>query len=511
MTRLISSKCLPGRRRVLLPFFACLLVGVQWAIPFGHAAGPPPPLGVPDPIEGIWLGTITAPQGSAADIGFEFVRAGGGALTFKLNFPEMFTYAVPFEIPVDADGRGHYSILPAFDVELQLAGDRLTGTFGKGRLPLVLRRGGRFPAKPPARHYPAPPAPLWKFNMGGGTWAPPVVAGDRIYVGTGTGLFHAVHARDGTPAWSWKGPNGIDGRAVVGADTVYVLDTRTNLIALDRASGSLRWLTPLHDEKLAGAPVPDNPTFNHRAATPLLLDGVVYCGSSDGGVYAIDASTGTKLWRYDAKAPVFSGVGLYGDQILMFGTMDGSVVLLNRHTRQEVLRVRTGGGVVTTPVVAAGRLIVGSRDYMLYGFNLADGTLAWRFSYWFSWVESTPVLAGGLIYVGASDYSRVTAIDPATGKARWGTPVHGMNWGTPLVTEDMVFTGTVSQNIAGTAISHVGGIMALDRATGAVKWQLPAAAAPEGGFGGYAGSLALAGATIVAAGFDGFLVALPAG
>jgi outer membrane protein assembly factor BamB len=75
----------------------------------------------------------------------------------------------------------------------------------------------------------------------------------------------------------------------------------------------------------------------------------------------------------------------------------------------------------------------------------------------------------------------------------------------------MVFTGTVSQNIAGTAISHVGGIMALDRATGAVKWQLPAAAAPEGGFGGYAGSLALAGATIVAAGLDGYLVALPAG
>lgn len=505
----LNSKCPLGLRHIMPALLVCLIIGVQWTILDGRAEDSPVPIGAPDPIEGIWLGTITAPQGSTADIGFEFSRAKGGALTFKMNFPEMFTYAFPFTIPIDADGRGHYSILPVFDIELQLVGDRLIGTFGKGRLPLALKRGVQFSAALPAEHYPAPPAPLWKFDLGAGTWAPPVVAGDLVYVGTSAGFFHAVHASDGTSAWSWKGANGIDARAVVGTDAVYVLDTKTNLIALDRASGALRWLTPLHDEQLAGAPAPSNPTFNHRAATPLLIGGTIYCGSSDGGIYAIDASTGAKLWRYDAKAPVFSGIGLCGEQTLMFGTMDGSVLLLDRHTRREVLHVRTGGGVVTTPVVAAGKLIIGSRDYMLYGFNLADGTQAWRFSYWFSWVESTPVLKGGLIYIGASDYSRVTALDPATGKARWGTPVHGMNWGTPLVTDDMVFTGTVSQNIAGTAISHVGGIVALDRATGAVKWQLLAAPAPEGGFGGYAGTLALAGANIVAAGFDGYLVSLP--
>jgi outer membrane protein assembly factor BamB len=120
------------------------------------------------------------------------------------------------------------------------------------------------------------------------------------------------------------------------------------------------------------------------------------------------------------------------------------------------------------------------------------------------------VLVDGLVYVGASDFSRVTALDPATGRARWATPVHGMNWGTPLVTADSVFTGTASQNIKGTVIAHVGGIMALDRSTGAPRWQLLAAVPPENGFGGYAGSLALAGDKVIAAGFDGRLIALPA-
>lgn len=462
----------------------------------------------PDPIEGFWTGTVIGPQGEAAEIGFEFFRGRKGVLTFRLNFPSMFTYAARLGIPVEINGHGAYAITPAFDIVFQFDGEKIAGTFGKGQMPMALARSGPFAPAPPPTEHPAAPDVLWKFALGAGTWAPPVAADDTIYIGTSEGKFHAVHATDGTAAWTWSGPNAIDGRAVVSADTVYFVDTKTNLVALKRTDGSLRWLTPLHDEQLAGQPAPDNPTFNHRAATPLLLDGIVYCGSSDGGVYALDAATGAKLWRHDAKAPVFSGIGLHGADTLTFGTMDGSVVLLDRNSRNEIFRAKTGGGVVTTPLVVGNKVIVGSRDYLLYGLNLADGSVAWRFTYWFSWIESTPVLRDGLIYVGASDYSRVTAIEPATGKAQWGTPVHGMNWGSPLVTADRVFTGTAWQESA--IIKHVGGIVALDRATGRVLWQL-VVPPPEGGaFGGYAGSLALAGDKVIAAGFDGLLVALPA-
>ncbi len=51
--------------------------------------------------------------------------------------------------------------------------------------------------------------------------------------------------------------------------------------------------------------------------------------------------------------------------------------------------------------------------------------------------------------------------------------------------------------------------MALDRKTGAVKWQRLAPEPAENSFGGYAGTLALAGDRVIAAGFDGNLIALP--
>jgi len=469
-----------------------------------------PVLPVSDPIEGCWTGTITAPQGDVVEFGLDFFRTKRGVLIFRMQFPAMFTYNATFPIPVEADGQENYAITEAFAIKLHREGDRLTGTFGTGLLPLTLKRGGKFSEKPPAPVHPPAPAPLWSHPLGSGTWAPPVVADDVIYIGTSDGHFHAVNTADGSTRWVWSGRVAIDGSAVVGGDNVWFLDTRFNLVALNRTDGSLRWSVPLHDEVRAGKPVPDNPTFNHRAATPLLLDGVLYVGSSDGGLYALAAATGKTLWRYDAGAPIYSGIGLHGRDTLMFGTMDGSVVLLDRRTRKETLRVRTGGGVVTTPVVAGDKLIVGSRDYLLYGINLADGTVAWIYSYWFSWIESTPVLRDGLLYVGASDYSRVVALDPATGRARWATEVHGMNWGSPLVTADRVFTGTASQNIEGTLIAHQGGLVALGRKTGEVVWQLVAPPGPKDGFGGYAGSLALAGGKVIAAGFDGTLVALPA-
>ncbi len=462
-----------------------------------------------DPLEGKWSGTITASQGEAADIGFEFRRESSGQLGFKFYFPAMFTNGASLGIPVESTGPADYAITPAFGIVLHRDGDTLTGTFSTGKLPLNLRRDATLPAPLVRPNAPPAPAPLWRYALGTGTWAPPVADGGIIYVGGGDGRFHAVRAADGTAAWTWPGTNPIDGCAVVGADTVYFLDTRFNLVALDRRSGALRWRVPLHNEFYAGRSAPNNPTFNHRAATPLLHDGVLYVGSSDGGVYALDPASGAKLWRHDAGAPVYSGIGLRDADTLMFGTMDGSVVLLDRGTRTEKLRVKTGGGVVTTPVIAANRLIVGSRDYQLYAFNLDDGSVAWRFSYWFSWIESTPVLRDGLLYVGGSDYARVTAIDPATGHTHWGTIVCGMDWGTPLVTDRFVFTGTANQNVPGTLIDHAAGLVKLDRTTGAILWRLEQPKAATGQFAGYAGSLALAGDKVIAAGFDGWLVAYP--
>lgn len=462
-----------------------------------------------DPIEGSWTGTITAPQGEEAAIGFEFFRTPDRTLGFKLHFPAMFVHGASLGIPVEAIGASDYRITPSFAIVLHREGDVLTGTFSSAKLPLQLHRGPPPNAVLAVADAPPAPEPAWRYALGAATWAPPVASDGTAYVGASDGRFHAVDTTTGRARWVWSGGIAIDGAAACDATRVYFLDTRFNLTALDRQRGTLLWRVSVHDEFLAGRSIAENPTFNHRAATPLIHDDVLYIGSGDGGLYAIDPASGAKRWRHDAGSPIFSGIGLRDSDTLAFGTMDGAVILLDRRNQREIWRGQTNGGVVTTPVFADGRVVVGSRDYQLHAFNLGDSSVAWKFSYWFSWIESTPALRDGTLYVGGSDYARVTAIDPVTGRARWSTIVGGMDWGTPLVTDNAVFIGTVNQNLAGTLIPHQAGLVKLDRRTGKLLWRLPLPKAPAGEFAGFAGSLTRAGDLAIGAGFDGNLWAWP--
>ncbi|MCF7688359.1 MAG: PQQ-binding-like beta-propeller repeat protein [Cephaloticoccus sp.] len=460
----------------------------------------------PDPITGSWTGTVHAPQGTAA-LTLQFAQAEGGRFDVTVDFPLMHTYGFTFPAAAEfADGR--YTFYP-LAVQLALDGEQLHGTFGPGKLPLILHRGGNLTPRPAAPVYPAAPAPRWTHLLGAPSWASPTVADGIVYVGATDGRFHAVRATDGFGVWSWSGPHRIDGRAVVAGDAVYFVDGHVDLVCLDRSDGSLRWRHPLHDQKIAGNPAPENPTFNRRTATPLVVDDTVYCGSSDGGLYALNTVTGETRWHHAACAPIFSGLAQFDERTIAFGCMDGAVILLDRHTQKEFTRFQTGGGVVTTPVLAQGKIVAGSRDYMLYAFDRANGRTAWKYSYWFSWIESTPLLFDGVLYVGASDYRRVTALDPENGRQIWSTDVRGLAWGSPAVNPDTVFIGTVAQNLPGTVIHHIGGVIALDRRTGAVKWQFRSASPPENSFGGYAGSLAHAGDLVIGAGMDGILTAWP--
>lgn len=459
------------------------------------------PIAPSSDFDGVWLGEIAGPN-ARTTFGLAFTPTPRGRLV-SVYFPEMFLFGANFG---EADVREGTFQLPAFGLVMRLEGDALRGTFTAARLPVVLRRGGVFLDEPAGAEPPAAPAPAWTLALGAPAWASPVVADQTLFIGTTDGKMHAIGA-DGREQWTWTGSTAIYGPAAVTADGVYFVDARNELVALARADGTLRWRTPLRRQAGTGDPSRD-PTFNHRTTTPVTDGkGIFYVGSDDGAVCAIRARTGRLLWRHEIGAPVFAPVALAGDD-LWVSAFDGTLRRLSRRTEKETLRVTLGGPIVSAPVFVGEMVVVGSRDYTLYGVA-RSGTTAWRNTYWFSWVESTPQLAEGVLYIGGSDFRRVTALRPETGERLWSVDVGGLSWGTPLVTADTVYAGTTGQAIEGTVISHRGGLVALNRQTGALRWR-HAAPAPAGApFTGFAGSPALLGGLIVGAGIDGTLVALP--
>jgi outer membrane protein assembly factor BamB len=126
------------------------------------------------------------------------------------------------------------------------------------------------------------------FKAGTGYFAgTPVVSGGLVYIQTANSLV-ARDASDGSPVWSvsldsWGGylTPVVDGDTVVAATARY-------LRAFDATSGGARWTTD-------GGP-------SAYYGTPALANGVVYAGSLENGLQAVDEATGRVLYSSRADA-----------------------------------------------------------------------------------------------------------------------------------------------------------------------------------------------------------------
>jgi len=73
------------------------------------------------------------------------------------------------------------------------------------------------------------------------------------------------------------------------------------------------------------------PTSSQVWSSPAVADGLVYVGSADCSVYAVDADTGAKLWSYQTTAAVFSSPAV-ADGVVYVGSDDYNVYALDAHT-----------------------------------------------------------------------------------------------------------------------------------------------------------------------------------
>ena len=137
-----------------------------------------------------------------------------------------------------------------------------------------------------------------------------------------------------------------------------------------------------------------------QESQPLVHNGKMFVTASYSRIFALDAKTGKKLWKYEHRLPegimpccdvINRGAALY-DNLVIFGTLDAQLVALDQTTGKVVWRDKID-------------------DY------------AAGYSY-----SAAPLIADGLLLTGVSGgefgvVGRVEARDPKTGKMVWSRPV----------------------------------------------------------------------------------------
>ena len=184
-------------------------------------------------------------------------------------------------------------------------------------------------------------------------------------------------------------------------------------------------------------------------ASLAVSDGVVYVGSKDNHLYAINANTGQEIWRFKTDADVVSCPAV-SDGVVYVGSNDRHLYAINANTGQEIWRFKTGDGVSLSPAlfdgvvfvgsVSDGVVFVGARDNHLYAVNTNTGQEIWRFQT-DSWIRSSPAVSDGVVYVGSDD-NHLYALNTNTGQEIWRFKTGGDVWSSPAVSDGVVYFGS---------------------------------------------------------------------
>jgi outer membrane protein assembly factor BamB len=179
------------------------------------------------------------------------------------------------------------------------------------------------------------------------------------------------------------------------------------------------------------------------AGGPIIADGVVFIGSTDGLMHALSLSDGTQLWVSDLQTRI-SSTASYAGGFVFVGLLDGYVVALDATTGDTVWRFKADQAIRSSSAIVDGVLYVGSSDRRLYALDAATGNIRWSFATG-GRITSGPSVNERQVVVIAQD-NLVHFIDKKTAKLKFDYEISLTN-GSAALAGDSVFVVDVNGGI----------------------------------------------------------------
>lgn len=201
-----------------------------------------------------------------------------------------------------------------------------------------------------------------------------------------------IYAAAGAPKlkgvkWTFHAQGEINSSPAIVSGVVYVGSNDGKLYAIDQGNGTQKW---------------NFPTGARVSSSPAVANGVVYFGSYDGVFYAVDAATGKLRWKFlNPGERRYTATHLHGslpageampdpfdvylsspaiwNGAVYFGSGDGNVYCLDAATGSLKWKFHTGDVVHASPAIVDGKLYIGSWDSYFYALDAATGKEVWRF------------------------------------------------------------------------------------------------------------------------------------
>jgi eukaryotic-like serine/threonine-protein kinase len=260
--------------------------------------------------------------------------------------------------------------------------------------------------------------------------AAPTVANDIVYIGDEDGLMHAVDRRTGNAKWKFRTGAELAGSVALFGDKLVFGSHDSFLYCLKAADHSLVW-KPFQTENfincstaieadntfiagcdtkvrvinlVSGKQVSEVPLGEgaYLIASPAVLGDILYVGTHDGRVVAVDWRKQKIVWTYTDPnhALEYRSSCAVTDKFVILGGYDKELHCLDRKTGNQVWNFKTRARIESSPVVVGERVYFGSGDGNLYAVSLNAGKPLWKYRCGHS-ITASPAVGEHCLVIGS--------------------------------------------------------------------------------------------------------------
>jgi outer membrane protein assembly factor BamB len=184
----------------------------------------------------------------------------------------------------------------------------------------------------------------------------PAIDGAMLYTAGDDNVLFAGDLRTELLAWRGGGHH-CYACVAVDSNTLYYMAQAT-LRAVNKETGASKWQ---YNGTITGDQYP--------RSSPAVHDGIACVGHQDSWVYAVNAGNGALKWKYKTGDEIWSSPTIAGDMVFI-GSHDGGLYALDLYGSGTIAaplwRYQTGGAIKSTPWVEHGVVFVGSDDGNVY-------------------------------------------------------------------------------------------------------------------------------------------------
>jgi outer membrane protein assembly factor BamB len=317
-------------------------------------------------------------------------------------------------------------------------------------------------------------AVAWKFKTAGKVISSPTVDAHTVYFGSTDHKLYAVNRTDGTLKWSFDTYGAVNSTPAIVNGLVMFGSVDGRFYAVDAATGKQKWIFKTAGESRFTAPgihgaIPRTEImadpFDVFLSSPVVAGEVVYFGSGDHNVYALDIATGALKWKFETGNVVHASPAV-ANNVVYIGSWDRNMYALNASSGAMLWKYQTGDdtlihnqvGIASSAAVSNGIVFFGCRDGHFYAVDAKTGAKRWDIDNKMGWVIASPAVANGVVYFPTSDGQRFKAVEWATGQIKFNVAMKTISFSSPAIVSNTLYFGTSD-----------GWVHALDMSTGTVK------------------------------------------